>query len=376
LILYSARELEAQGKLDEAFERYVAVLHMARHVAERGTTREWSDGLLLETKVGKWIGGWAAHPDQTAERIETAAKRIGQEAGVFPPLQGAVATEQFMLRRVVEDDWAELLPKLQIPEQEAAARTTLKVLDRLCPWEHARNLRVLDLIGASELHCLAVLDNGLATPGLDMQLLARLAGAVPATEDPTYLAINQQYRSFPGHRLGAGDFFTPESAGTTPAERVPWNWLKTTYPLNQSFRETTHERLWQLRLRRELSLRSMLLRLKLAAYKKTRGEYPEQLGGHDLGMNAIDPYTGAEFGYRREGFASAIPVKSGLTYAEVTLAAGQPILWSAGPSNVRHFAPVPETNMLTMQASGGGAPQPVHARHRFANTTALVFPLP
>ncbi|HEY2250039.1 MAG TPA: hypothetical protein VGH74_03220, partial [Planctomycetaceae bacterium] len=164
-------------------------------------------------------------------------------------------------------------------------------------------------------------------------------------------------------------------AATLP-ERVPWNWLKTTYPLNLVFKEPSHERLWQLRLSRELSMRSMLLRLKLAAYKKAHGEYPEQLDGHGFGMNALDPYMGTEFGYRREGFATSIRVTDGLTNTEVTLAAHQPILWSAGPSNVRHFAPVAETDVVSMHEQPAGAAPRVHATHRYANTTALVFPLP
>ncbi|HEY2250563.1 MAG TPA: hypothetical protein VGH74_05865, partial [Planctomycetaceae bacterium] len=205
LILLSAREKEAQGQLGESLDRYVAVLRMVRHLANRGTTGVWHEGVLLEAKVSSWIGVWAAHPDQTAEGLETAAVRIGQEAALYPSLYDAVLTEQFMLRRVVRDDWSELLPRGQNPGDDARSRTFVKVLNRCCPWECVRVLRVLDLLGASELHCLDVLANGLTTPGLDMQHLARLADAVPETEDPTYLWINQQYQPFPGNRLGPGD---------------------------------------------------------------------------------------------------------------------------------------------------------------------------
>ncbi len=97
-------------------------------------------------------------------------------------------------------------------------------------------------------------------------------------------------------------------------------------------------------LQSELTMRSMRLRLKLAAFKKVHGEYPDQLNDVDFGIDAIDPYTGTEFGYRRQGFQFPIVVKSGATSAAEIVKAGQAILWSAGPFNVRRFVPVAADN--------------------------------
>ena len=373
LILLSARELESQGRLDEALDRYVAVLRLSRHLANRGTMREWGVGAAVEAMVGNWIVVWAAHPDQTAERIKAAAMRVDQEMAQFPSLRDALLTQQFMVRKAYRDDWAQFLPKHRNPEPEARSRSTLTVFGRICPWEHARGLRVFDLVGAAEVQCLHVVEQALKTPGLDIQLLAQQAGAVPAAEDPTYAGILRQFPGIGANQF-AGDFFARQGAWAGDLERVPWNWLKTTYPLNETLNESDLQVIWQTRLRRELSLRMMQLQLKLVAFKKAHGEYPNQLDQLDnlaFGI-AIDPYTGAEFGYRREGFPFAIHTKDGWHSTREFVQAGQPIVWSAGPNDVHRFAPAME---VIMQKGADGNPIQVHIP-RDAETTALVFPLP
>jgi hypothetical protein len=259
VMLLSARELEAQGKLDEALNRYVAVMRFARHVANRGTMRHWEEGIGLENMVRGWIGIWASHPAQSPERVAAGAARIGQEAAQFPPLRDAVLTQQCMMRRTMGGYWLALLPP-QKPGDNALGRIiALRAFERFCPWERARALRVLDLVGAAQLHCLDYCDQGLGTPGLDMQHLARLAGAVPQAEDPTLAAISQ---NFPGIRFGPpGDFFNPQQFSATLQERVPWNWVKTTFPLNLTLNQSVLWKIWQLR-QHEVWIREALSRLK------------------------------------------------------------------------------------------------------------------
>src|SRR4029079_14562571 len=103
------RELEGTGKLDEAFERYLAVRRLSRHIASRGTVWEWSEGVQVEGMASGWIPAWAAHPDQTAARIEAGVQRFGQETRQFPALRDAVLTQQFMIRRAMRDDWSQVL---------------------------------------------------------------------------------------------------------------------------------------------------------------------------------------------------------------------------------------------------------------------------
>ena len=370
LILLSAREFEAQGQLDEALDRYAALLRMARHFASRGTTFHWSFGYSLEQMVNRWISVWATHPAQTPEQIEAGARRMGQEAAQFPSLRDAVLTQQFMVRRAICDDWLDrpdwfqTWPKTN-PDDEARTRMALTILDRCCPWERARALRVLDLIHASQLHSLDVLEPALAGPGHDLPQCRERADAAPEILHATRTALRRA-QGLPVNGLALDDFFAPQAVGATSPERVPWNWLKTTYPLNSNpmCGRDNLTWIWQLRLMRELSVRTLVLRMKLAAYRKAHGEYPEQLDVSDFGNNAIDPYTGAEFGYRREGFHFPIRVTSGLRYVEETVPAGQPILWSAGPGHAR---------LAPRAAATNDASQPVPVNRK---ASALVFTLP
>src|SRR5207248_1467085 len=149
----------------------------------------------------------------------------------------------------------------------AKAHLVFTVFDRCCPWEHARAMRVLDLIDLTQLHCLDVLDQ--APPGQDPQQWAEVAGAVPPeTSQATYAALDQRQYLLTGHHAGKGDFFFPQQPGTLHQERAPWNWLKTTFPLNLSFRQSDLTRIWGLKQRRDLSFITMYLRLKLVKYKK------------------------------------------------------------------------------------------------------------
>jgi hypothetical protein len=376
LILWSARELEARGQLDEALNRYVALLRMARHLANRGTMREWADGMLLESKVSQWIPLWAGHPEQTPERIEAGGWRIRQEAAQFPALRDAVLTQQFMIRRAIRDDWYQVL---QSPDQADAARvrTAMSVFDRCCPWEHTRVLRVLDLVDAAQLHCLDMLEMTLAVPGQNGQDRAEIArvnlsAAVNGAGFAARASIMRDLHA-PASRFSSENFFNLLQPGVDFQDRVPWNWLTTTFPLNMHFGQRDLSRFWDLRLRRELAIRTMLLQLKLAAFKKTHGDYPDQLDVNGFGLDAVDPYTGTEFGFRRHGFPYAIRVINGLTYAEDILKAGQPFLWSAGPGNVRRFTPMAADTEIPNHPTSGPSTPP--AGNSAANSP-LVFALP
>ncbi len=234
LILLSARELEAGGQLDKALDRYLAVLRLAGHVARHGTMREWMDGADLEAMVGQWIPGWAAHADQTSKRINAAVFEIGMAEQFFPPLEDALLTQQFLIRRFLRDDWLAFFSKSQDPAQEARSRMALMVFDRLCPWERARTRRVWDLVDAAQLHCLDVLDHALAYPGYrDMQQWAESADA-HLDAGPTQAKIDLP-RHATSRLFRPGDFFAPQPAGANHQERLPWNWLKTTIPLDITF---------------------------------------------------------------------------------------------------------------------------------------------
>ena len=96
----------------------------------------------------------------------------------------------------------------------------------------------------------------------------------------------------------------------------------------------------QVRLFRELTVRGLLLRLTLSGWMNAHGEYPGRLDDlSDAGSAAtIDPYTGSDFGYRPAGFPSTVPFINPTTFRQEIIPAAEPVLWSAGPHNVRIVA--------------------------------------
>jgi hypothetical protein len=346
LVLLSARELESQGNLDEALNRYVAALRLSRHIANRGSMEHWVDGIVIEEMVVRWIPAWSDHPDQTPERMEAGFSRIHQEVFQFPALRDALLTQQFMVRRILQGDWSEIIGK-QYPPGEVRVRTVINVMERMFPWERHRSMRVLDLFDASQLHCLDVLEFALLADAPDLQQRAEFASAVPDDRASIRQMINQQH-TWAAHAAGVGwpqqvdggDFFDAVPNDRSREERIPWNWVSTT-PLLKIVLPPDHSRIWQARLHRELTVRIMLLKLKLAADKKAHGEYPDLGDIANRYQIAIDPYAGTQFGFRPQGYPTAVHVVNGWTHTVERVDAGQPILWSAGPANVRRFAPIP-----------------------------------
>jgi hypothetical protein len=127
---------------------------------------------------------------------------------------------------------------------------------------------------------------------------------------------------------------------------------------------------------RELPLRALLLRLELAAWKSAHGEYPARLDDlPDAGRAVtIDPYTGNEFGYRPNGFPSKVRFINPATYLEEVVAAGQPLIWSAGPYNVR-IVPFRHSPDVSPEFEGVISTVPIDAR-REKHIGAYVFMLP
>ncbi len=368
LLLLSARKLEAEDNLDEALNRYIAVLRLGRHVAYRGDTGDWYFGTGMASMVNQWIPLWAAHAEQTPTRIETGIRRIGEETGQFPSLRDAILTQQFMIRRAVRDDWSALLEKRQDKLDEARLRMELTALDRFCPWERARTMRVWDLVDAAQLHCLNVLDQALAAPGgWNMEQWAEMAGIMQEIDNTTQATYNNYQFNFLGNDFA---FFAPPQSGAPPASRVPWNWLKTTYPLNTTVGPRELEWIWNARLRRVLSLRVMILRLKLVAFKQSHGEYPERFDQVVPGRAPIDPYTGAEFGYRRQGFPAPITALNGRhTLPRNRQRPAAHSVEAAGPFHAREFIPMAATT---------GMPEDIPHPRKSGTTSAsaLVFTLP
>jgi hypothetical protein len=171
VVLLSARELEADGKLDDALERYLAVLRFGRHVASHGGLGQWIAGESLERMCGEWLPLWAAHPDQTPERLDAGMRRVVHELDQYPSLRDALAVDQFIARREIAGNWNEDLPITR--PYEGWNRFALALFGRWFPWEKSRALRMLDLITVAQWRSLESLDENLATIQNALQMVRR-----------------------------------------------------------------------------------------------------------------------------------------------------------------------------------------------------------
>jgi ABC-type transport system involved in multi-copper enzyme maturation permease subunit len=352
LILLSARQLESEGKLDDALERYVAALRVARHVAGRGPTWRWSAGASIERVVADWLPRWAACPGQSAEQIESAFRRVREELSRFPPLSEALQIDRLWIRYIIDRDWSDLLAESNegVP---GTARVAVSLFDRVCPWERYRARRLHDLLSFLELCYADTVEHSLATRGADPSALVKSAGS-PAPDV---------------------DLFPRAPAAQSRSDEIPGKWARTTFPWYLwQFRDKSY--VVQTRLFRELTLRALLIQLSLAGWKNAHGQYPARLDDLADANWAVtsDPYTGSEFGYRPAGFPISVRFINPTTYREAIVPAGEPVLWSAGPFNVRivrlHQAPDQAPQFGTVGANG-----PIDER-REKHVGAYVFTLP
>jgi hypothetical protein len=317
LILLSARQLESEGKLDEALDRYVAALRLTRHVASHGPTWQWQAGAYREGVIADWMPLWAAHPAQSAEQIEAGARRVREELARFPPLSEAVQIDRLLMGAVIDRDWSEVLaePNEDLPD---SVRVLVSLLDRLCPWERSRARRLLDMVSFAQLSSAAAAEHSLAFPGSDPSAMLQSAILQPAISPLPAVGLLRAPR--------ARSWF----------EEIPENWVRTTFPWN-SYHVRDESFVVHVRLARELPVRALMVRLALAAWKKAHGEYPARLDDlpDTTWTETIDPYSGHQFGYRPGAFPNSIRVINPISYREEIVPAGQPVLWSVGPFNVR-----------------------------------------
>jgi hypothetical protein len=365
LILLSARQLEADGRLDEALGRYVAVLRLARHVASDGAVDRWFLGLQLETLVGAWLPLWAAHPEQSPERIRNGTTRIAGELARFPLVSDAVRRTQQTFRKQVAGDWSEI-HRGDKNVEGSWEQVQLSILQHF-PWERTRAQRALDLVCVDQLQCALLLEQSLAIPGKDISSLAELVGG---NERKTAWARRYSELKSVGWNVDYG-------YGWDRTQSIPWNWVETTPIIMKiSHGLSANAVVWQATTSRELRRRAMLLSLELLEWKAAHGEYPTRLDelvgvGTDT---VLDPYNAREFGYRPQGFPSPLGFIDGKLGGVTVVGPGKGVFWSAGPNNARvmiswrsdHDPPVFETAGWTA----------TEQNFRDLSQVPLAFPLP
>lgn len=321
-VLDSGDSLESEGKFEEAFERYLAVLRFVRHLYDRGDLNRQSDADAVEAITLDRLPKWAARPGQSAETIRRALQRLDREYFVFSPPREYETLDDFLLHRDILDfDEA----AWEMSGAERKERAVFRCLSVVLPCEHARAKRVWDACMASQLQRIRSTRRLLATNG-----------CVQDAVDPFYERNLQWLR-------------------TTP---LLW-WNPHLLPVYDDWR-------LDLMAAHEGHRRIARLQLALAAWRAEHGELPEaldELVGKELSSLPVDPFTGRPFRYRPEGIPWPVRGRDVSSLGELSedLAAGTPLLWCAGP------------NLIYFRRGGQGEPAVMDYQYKPPHGTVMVL---
>ncbi len=270
LIDISARQLEVDGKLEEAWDRHFAATRLSP---------DWW-GAYNQLPL------WAAQPGQTRERIIAAIKQLEQFEATLPLPTDAVKSEYLRIRPLITGGPDALVGRV------AKDDPSHLLLWSMLPWERSRASRLLNVITAENLRKLDFLLSGIA----DGRPVIRLQRFAPA---PT---------------TGYDD------------------WLKTTYLLTGFYTAPGEAESLGKTYAWEISdRRATRLVMALVAWKADHhGDLPErldQLVGVYIDKLPLDPFTGRDFVYMRSGIA--LPNTFSRDVPPQLL---KPFIWSPGES--------------------------------------------
>ena len=307
------RQFEAEGKLDEALNRYLAALRVIVL---------WKDHLAMNCaeRIFSKFANWAAQKGQTGDRIVTVMKKLQAVDPSVLRLEDRVKADYIVARRAVSGDvsaWLALTGKSTADNQ---------IMERilwgnLMPWEKTRGLRMLNMLTETAVSRLQQMRDALAG-GLGV------VDFLPPVQnwkliDDFDVKYDYQHRHFTQSRQKA-------------------EWLATTYTVpgisfSQAFAAAE---LAQFETRR----RAAMLLMALEAHRLEHGGLPQSLAelvGPYFDALPLDPYSGAEFRY----FPTGIPLpESPLEAAELSdgrlwlpmsqpmsdVVPGKPCIWCTG----------------------------------------------
>ncbi len=279
LLEISARELESEGKLDQAWEQHFAALRLERCIQNSPWTY---DQLPL----------WAAQPEQSRERIVAAIKQLDIFETTLRPPSDELKGDYVELRRLVTGGPDALAGHIQKEDPSHL------ILWSMLPWERRRAARLLDVITAEDLRELDYLVSGISQE-------------TPATRLLWYVEPPFNFQN-------------AEWLKTTPL-------LSTQYHQGRNGEQLGRRFAWETNVRRATHLV-----MALEAWKADHhGELPErlnQLVGPYLDKLPLDPYTSRDYVYEPHGIPP--PDNSFRRNWELS----KPFLWSPG-ENVRPFTP-------------------------------------
>jgi hypothetical protein len=287
LVVLSARQLESEGKLDAALDRYLAALRVCYHLWQR---QRWQQNENLERPICERLVWWATRRGQTRAQIVTAIRRL-REAAVEAPSPYEEIESGYRRTRQMLDNVADLKPASR-SDDEPLLRFALRWL----PWERARVVRQLNFWTTE---CL--------TDCRRWEKAAAVNGQVILAEDDRTLHFSDC------------DYVADVWVDYTP---FAWSWQA----VNTSVANGETER------------RVTQILLALEGWKTEHGQLPaslDKLVGPYFDVLPNDPFTGKPFRYFPNGVPIPLTRQNG-PYVWMSAAGGAPIprdtpfIWSAG----------------------------------------------
>ncbi|MDB5343326.1 MAG: family transporter protein [Schlesneria sp.] len=265
LLVEAGRLRTREGRLEEAFQYYLASLRLASYWATDSgvSTRLEAQQQQLLTLDG--IVQWASHPDQDSEKLRSARRRLQAEFDLFPSINQTLVAEH-------RGELVELEETIQQGARWSRGRESawqLFTIDyfRLLPWEKVRAKRWLEEQLLAYDQVAKDVTAALRQPGVDVS--RRL----------DHIMIRQLIEEIRDR--------SSESS---------WRW---TTPLASTELGKGSE-IASMLIDREVAIRESLLALSLLAWKQDHQQWPETLIQSLDGLPsiiAVDPWCGENFHY-------------------------------------------------------------------------------
>ncbi|MCC6127078.1 MAG: hypothetical protein IT426_19125 [Pirellulales bacterium] len=298
-LISRARQLEGEGKLDEALDYYLGVLRMKRQISLNSPY-----GMILgyETSVYARLPGWAARPGQTRERILAAIEALKKQPEDSEPIACESKYEYLRNRGILAGDrkFTDYMDN-ELSKQKSNYKREVNqfvLWERFFPWERYRALRILNELSRNNLHIIAQVNQ-----------LLELGEAVPF-RDFAY------YDSEP-------EFVLKNNVNVPPRINEQG------YYLYAQIDTLVHH---------AAEHRAALVALAMEAWKLERGEYPpslDALAGKYFDKLPADPFTGKPFRYFSQGLPDRLKDvrpwdRYGYYNQKIYLEENRPFLWSPG----------------------------------------------
>jgi hypothetical protein len=339
-LIWQARKLESEGKLDEAWDYYLGLIRYRNHLTQMIPDERESWGWSVnQSEMFAAMQGWAARPGQTKERLLGAFRQLQATPEDTDFVAYNFKTRYLEVRGILSGD-----PKYvdnvdsNVSKSDYYKRQINEyvVWERVCPWERYRALRLLNVLNRENLRY---------TEFKTQQLKdEECAGSI--WEDYSYespFQLKNEIHLPPQIRVNLGN--------------------------NQNLSQLVD---------RFAEYRAAMLSMALAAWKLEHGAYPDSLDvlvGEYFEKLPIDPYTGKPFHYLAKGRPTDVKNVAawGRYGSRVYLPANTAFLWSPG-ENVLDGDPVKSGGLQYRNYVGDGWS---HTRNEDeAWSRVHLFPLP